>query len=120
VIISGSDDQTVRVWDLATGAPVGDPFTGHGGPVNAIASPRGRGFMQTGLPAYLGVVTRHIATVYEICRKSDNNWRWEQVAAPEVRSSILAMTFASKQVFIAAGELGIVVIDLPSSPRISL
>ena len=29
VVISGSDDRTVRVWDLATGAPVGDPFTGH-------------------------------------------------------------------------------------------
>ena len=31
VVISGSDDRTVRVWDLATGAPVGDPFTGHRG-----------------------------------------------------------------------------------------
>ena len=31
VVISGSDDGTVRVWDLATGAPVGDPFTGHAG-----------------------------------------------------------------------------------------
>ena len=31
VVISGSSDRTVRVWDLATGTPVGDPFTGHGG-----------------------------------------------------------------------------------------
>ena len=38
VVISGSDDGTVRVWDLATGTPVGDPFTGHGGPVNAVAA----------------------------------------------------------------------------------
>ena len=37
VVISGSDDRTVRVWDLATGTPVGDPFTGHGGRVNAVA-----------------------------------------------------------------------------------
>ena len=35
--VSGSDDGTVRVWDLATGAPVGDPFTGHDGPVRAVA-----------------------------------------------------------------------------------
>ena len=37
MIVSGSGDQSVRVWDLATGAPIGDPLTGHGGPVNAVA-----------------------------------------------------------------------------------
>ena len=38
VVISGSDDGTVRVWDLATGTPVGDPFTGHGGRCTAVAA----------------------------------------------------------------------------------
>jgi WD40 repeat protein len=39
VIISGSrDDRTVRVWDLATGSPVGDRFVGHDGPVTAVAA----------------------------------------------------------------------------------
>jgi hypothetical protein len=37
VVISGSDHRTVRVWDLATGTPVGDPFTGRD-PVNAVAA----------------------------------------------------------------------------------
>ena len=37
VVISGGGDRTVRVWDLATGAPVGDPFTGHGDWVRAVA-----------------------------------------------------------------------------------
>ena len=37
VALSGSYDATVRVWDLATGTPIGDPFTGHRGPVNAVA-----------------------------------------------------------------------------------
>jgi WD40 repeat protein len=37
VVVSGSDDATVRVWDLATGAPIGSPFTGQRGAVNAIA-----------------------------------------------------------------------------------
>ena len=37
MVVSGSDDGTVRVWDLATGTPVGDPFTGHTGSVYAVA-----------------------------------------------------------------------------------
>ena len=31
-------DGTVRVWDLASGVPVGDPFTGHAGPVRSVAA----------------------------------------------------------------------------------
>ena len=31
MVISGSNDKTVRVWDLATGTPIGAPFTGHTG-----------------------------------------------------------------------------------------
>ena len=38
VAISAGDDRTVRVWDLATGTPVGDPFTGHTSYVNAVAA----------------------------------------------------------------------------------
>ena len=38
VIVSGSDDGTVRVWRLADGTPVGDPLTGHTGAVNAMAA----------------------------------------------------------------------------------
>jgi WD40 repeat protein len=38
VVISGGDDRTVRVWDLATGAPAGVPFTGHTGYVLAVAA----------------------------------------------------------------------------------
>jgi WD40 repeat protein len=37
VIVSGGDDNTVRVWDLATGAPIGQPLTGHDGYVNEVA-----------------------------------------------------------------------------------
>ena len=37
VVVSGSVDRTVRVWDAATGAPLADPFTGHTGAVNAVA-----------------------------------------------------------------------------------
>ncbi|MFF0776186.1 hypothetical protein ACFYUK_45365 [Nonomuraea wenchangensis] len=39
VAVTASDDTAVRVWDLATGRPIGDPLTGHTGPVNAVACP---------------------------------------------------------------------------------
>ena len=37
VVVSGSSDSTVRVWDLGTGHRVGDPFTGHTDAVFAVA-----------------------------------------------------------------------------------
>jgi len=38
VVISGSDDETVRVWRLADGTPAGEPLSGHTGPVRAVAA----------------------------------------------------------------------------------
>ena len=37
VIVSGGEDGTVRVWDLATGRPVGEPLRGHDGAVRSVA-----------------------------------------------------------------------------------
>src|SRR5271165_6297186 len=33
-IATASDDKTARIWDAATGKPIGDPLKGHGGAVN--------------------------------------------------------------------------------------
>jgi len=42
-IVSGSADTTVRLWDAATGRPVGQPLTGHTDPVWSVAfSPDGK------------------------------------------------------------------------------
>ncbi|MEV5205694.1 hypothetical protein [Streptomyces sp. NPDC053720] len=38
VAVTGSDDGTVRVWDLTTGRPVGEPLTGHTSRVLAVAT----------------------------------------------------------------------------------
>ena len=38
IISGGSDDKTVRVWDLATGAPIGRPITGHTSEVYSVAT----------------------------------------------------------------------------------
>jgi hypothetical protein len=37
LVVSGSTDHTVRIWDAASGAPVGEPLTGHTAAVNAVA-----------------------------------------------------------------------------------
>ena len=37
VVVSGSDDYTVRVWDLATGKQRGDPLRGHTDWVESVA-----------------------------------------------------------------------------------
>ena len=42
LIVSGSSDKTVRLWELATGQPFGQPFQGHTAAVNAVDfSPNG-------------------------------------------------------------------------------
>jgi hypothetical protein len=35
--LTGSDDNTVRVWDLQTGCQIGEPLTGHTGGLRAVA-----------------------------------------------------------------------------------
>ena len=37
MIVSGSGDETVRIWDAGTGRTVGPPLTGHTGTVAAVA-----------------------------------------------------------------------------------
>ncbi|KAG1891650.1 WD40-repeat-containing domain protein [Suillus fuscotomentosus] len=41
-IVSGSDDQTIRLWDAGTGQPVGEPLKGHTGLIRTVSfSPDG-------------------------------------------------------------------------------
>lgn len=41
-IVSGSEDKILRVWDVTTGAQIGDPLYGHDHRVNSVAfSPDG-------------------------------------------------------------------------------
>ena len=42
-IVSGSEDQTLRLWDAASGQPIGEPLRGHEDAVSSVAfSPDGR------------------------------------------------------------------------------
>ena len=48
-IATGSPDKTVRLWNPATGQPLGAPLTGHTGPVNEVAfSPDGQRLASAG------------------------------------------------------------------------
>ena len=116
VVISGSSDETVQVWDLATETRVGEPFTGHDGPINAVTSETRRSLRQTASPVHVGIGARNIASISTICR-DDVSLQWKQIAAPEVKSNILALAFTSWQVIVVAAELGIVVFDLLSEAQ---
>ena len=37
ILASGSWDRTIRLWDPATGQPVGTPLTGHTEKITAVA-----------------------------------------------------------------------------------
>ncbi|MFC9128435.1 AAA family ATPase [Streptomyces sp. NPDC057099] len=37
IAVTGSEDLTVRMWDLATGEPIGSPMTGHTEDIEAVA-----------------------------------------------------------------------------------
>jgi WD40 repeat protein len=47
-VSGGGIDRTLRVWDLVTGEPVGDPLTGPLGPVATAVLPDGRALAVTG------------------------------------------------------------------------
>jgi WD40 repeat protein len=116
VVVSGSDDQTVWVWDPASGAPVGDPFTGHGGAVYAATSQTKQDSLSGNSPVHIGVGATGTATVSGIHLEVDGTLWWEQIAALEVGSNILALALTSKRGLIVAAELGIVAFDLPDGP----
>ena len=37
VVVSGSEDHTIRLWDAPSGAPIGEPLVGHTDGVSAVA-----------------------------------------------------------------------------------
>jgi WD40 repeat protein len=98
IVISGGDDG-VRVWDLATGAPVGDPLSdlhGHGGQadwlgladsVNAVAA-----MELEGRPVVISGADDGSVRVWDLARQRAVRHHWRDVrlrnAAP-VRAAVL-------------------------------
>jgi hypothetical protein len=115
MVISSSSDETVRVWDLATGDPVGRPYISPGGAVKAVTSQIRRGLTPKGRLAYVGLGATNIAIISAIRREDDGSLRWEQIVATEVNSNILSLALTSKPILAVATELGIVALDLAAA-----
>ena len=115
VVISGSDDGTMRVWDLATGAPASNPFTSHTGAVRSLAIRTVHGSVRMSASIQVGVGAGNVAAVSSITALSDGAWQREQIAAPELGSNVLTLAWVDRGVLVAGTELGIVVLDFPSS-----
>jgi hypothetical protein len=57
-----------------------------------------------------------MAAVFAIRHEGDENLRWDQIAAPEIRTNIYALALMPKWIITVATEVGIVVFDQPSDP----
>jgi WD40 repeat protein len=116
VVISGSDDHTVRIWDLATGAPIGDPFACTNGPVLSVAiaavadcpDPRARN-------KHLRLVIGEGGTVsVQALSRISDTITWTQIVAPQIGSRVLATAWHPPRTLIVGAEPGIVVLEVPS------
>ena len=118
VIVSGSDDATVRVWDPATATPIGDPLASLTAPVISVASPTGIGGRREGAPSYIAIGTENKAIVLRISSFSDGIWQTQVLIDPDVSSPILALAWADTRTLALATELGVLIIDVPSTGQL--
>jgi WD40 repeat protein len=118
VVASASHDETVRVWDAATGALVGDLFTGHSGPVNAVAIGQvdGRTVVASGSDDKT-VRVWDAATGTPI---ADLPWQYgkAEASAPskiDLAAWVLGIVYTGRARFAISTELGIVCLQVPVS-----
>jgi WD40 repeat protein len=105
----------VRVWDAATGAPVGDPFTGHTGSVWSVAvgQVEGRAVVVSG-GADATVRVWDAATGAPVGDHPPEDQR--SLALPsniDLSAAVYGLVTAPTLRLIAATELGIVSLRLP-------
>src|SRR5262249_41710188 len=117
VVISGSGDQTLRVWDLATGALLGGFYNGRLGEVRSLVCRAEPGSTLKETFVHLGVATGNTAMASSITALANGAWHWKENATPDVGSIVLALAWADKSVLVTGTELGIVVLDFPMLPQ---
>ncbi|MGD9526623.1 hypothetical protein [Pseudonocardia sp.] len=111
IVVSGGQDATVRVWDVATGEPVGAPMTGHTDAVHGLATAQLLGRAVAVSAADDGTVR-----VWDLATGGP-------VGAPmSVRTAgpLSVVTFAGRPVMVAAdGAGGVEVRDLATGARVA-
>ena len=65
VVVTGSSDSTVRIWDLIRGVPLGPPLTGHTGAVQALAVGE-----VNGCPVAVSGGDDHTVLVWDLARRA--------------------------------------------------
>ena len=103
VAVSGGDDRMVRVWDLATGAPVGEPLSGHTGGVNALAV----GVLD-GRPVVVSGGEDQTVRVWDL-----STW---QASTVDISVAILAVAYDAPGTIVATLR-GIALLDLTGQSR---
>jgi len=74
LIVSGSLDTTVRLWDAATGQPIGQPLTGHTETVTGVAfSPDGQRIVSGSADSTLHLWPNYPDPVSAMCAKLTTN-----------------------------------------------
>jgi hypothetical protein len=88
LLATTSQDETVRLWDVATGKPHGEPLTGHTGAVNKVAfSPDGELVATASQDATVRLWDIEVGSlVAEACRIANRNLsrdEWSSFVGPE-------------------------------------
>ena len=88
VSVGGEGDATIRLWDAATGEPVGQPMTGHANEVSSLAfSPDGNRIVSGSWDETIRLWSAFPDTVAAMCAKLPANTsrqQWRDWVSPDI------------------------------------
>jgi WD40 repeat protein len=113
IVVSGSDDRTVRVWDAATASQLGEPRTGHTGPVTTVAA------AGTDRIVVVSGATDHTVRSWEIVTDRPGTAAGASTASPlcvDLAAVPFGLAFEPPNLVVAT-ESGVISLRLPRPPR---